>query len=128
VKSIIKLNFFSNVSVLSQAVFLLKGSTVSWPALAWLLVMEVPLHIMSHTSGELLQNVRDVSTSNTCTRVLACFPWGASEIWFCRNSVKTRSVHLDQQWPTGGPRLGLIRPPPRLRFILKNLNFTTVMT
>jgi hypothetical protein len=29
VKSIIKLNFFSNVSVLSQAVFLLKGSTVS---------------------------------------------------------------------------------------------------
>jgi hypothetical protein len=34
---------------------------------------------------------------------------------------------LDQRWPTGGPRLDLLRPPPSLRFILKNLNFTTVM-
>jgi hypothetical protein len=35
---------------------------------------------------------------------------------------------LVQRWPTGGPRLDLLRPPPSFRFIFKNLNFTTVMT
>jgi hypothetical protein len=35
---------------------------------------------------------------------------------------------LAQRWPTGGPRLDLLRPPPSLRFIFKNLNLTTVMT
>jgi hypothetical protein len=35
---------------------------------------------------------------------------------------------LEQRWPTGGPRLDLLRPPASLRLILKNLNVTTVMT
>jgi hypothetical protein len=40
---------------------------------------------------------------------------------------------LLQRWSTGGPRaefgrgLDLLRPPPSLRFIFKNLNFTIVM-
>jgi hypothetical protein len=34
---------------------------------------------------------------------------------------------LDQRWLTGGPRFDLLWPPPSLRFIFKNLNFSTVM-
>jgi hypothetical protein len=36
-------------------------------------------------------------------------------------------IFLNERCPTGGRRHDLLRPPPSLRLILKNLNFTTVM-
>jgi hypothetical protein len=43
------------------------------------------------------------------------------ELFQCKYE-RTRNRHsccyvLEQRWPTGGPRLDLLRPPPSLRFI-----------
>jgi hypothetical protein len=36
-------------------------------------------------------------------------------------------IYLDQRWPTGGPRLDLLRPPPSQRFGSIGKSFNTYL-